>query len=404
VGLNTRGTQTPAVKILLVHNFYQMYGGEDAVVENELATLRAAGHEVVVHFVHNDDIRSRWDMVVASIASFFNYSTRRRLIDIIRRERVDIVHVHNFFPRLSPSVFSAARKAGVPTVMTLHNFRIVCPTGALFLDGAVCERSVGHSVWWAVPRRVYRNSVAGTLVLACLIEWHKAIGTWRHRVDRFIALTDFARDKFIAAGIPAQLIEVKPNAASAPEEAADVPHARSGALFVGRLSEEKGVRVLLEAWRELEVPLRVAGSGPMESWAAEQPAPSAQLLGRLGRRDVLEEMNRAAFLVIPSVCYEMFPVALAEAFSCGLPVIASKLGGLADLVEEGVTGLQFAAGNPADLARAVRWAAANPDQMLAMGENCHRVYREKFTPEANVAQLEAIYRATIAARSSGRAS
>ena len=213
------------MKILLVHNFYQMYGGEDAVVENELETLRAAGQEVIVHFVHNDDIRSRWNMVVASLASFFNYSTRRRLIDIIRRERVDIVHVHNFFPRLSPSVFSAARKAGVPSVMTLHNFRIVCPTGSLFLDGAVCERSVGHSVWWAVPRRVYRNSLAGTLVLACLIEWHKAIGTWLHDVDRFIALTDFARDKFIAAGIPAQLIEVKPNAASAPEESAKVPHA-----------------------------------------------------------------------------------------------------------------------------------------------------------------------------------
>ncbi|MEQ1770312.1 MAG: glycosyltransferase, partial [Devosia sp.] len=305
--------------------------------------------------------------------------------------RPDDMHVHNFFPTLSPSIFDAADRLGIPSVMTLHNFRIVCPTAFLFLNGKVNERSLGSSTWWAVPHRVYRGSLVGTAVLCAVIEWHKWRGTWRRQPSVFVALTEFAKAKFAQAGLPAERFVVKQNAVIEPHEMESV--ARSGALYVGRLSEEKGIELLMRAWRSIETSLTVVGSGPLEDLVRNR-AVSMQVtpLGHLDRQGVEHRMRQAEFLVMPSVCYEMFPVTLAEAFSHGLPVIASRLGSLAELVVDQETGLHFDHQDPDDLRRKVLWASDHPLEMREMGRRARKVYEERYSERVNVERLIEVYR------------
>lgn len=283
--------------------------------------------------------------------------------------------------------------------MTLHNYRILCPTCFLYHDETVRERSLEHDCWWTVPKRVYHNSFFGTLALALMVEWHKRTGTWRRKVDRFIALTDFARQKFVRGGLPADRIVVKPNGmrfATPPATKAAGP--RAGALFVGRLSEEKGVEVLIEAWKTVDSPLRIAGDGPLAEWIERHAPDHVQRLGRRTRQQIGEEMSKASFLVVASVWYEMFATVVIEAFASGLPVILSDIGGMTQMVEEGSTGLHFRVGDAADLAAKAKWATEHPRELEAMGLAARREYERLYTPETNYANLMAIYRDVLAER------
>lgn len=318
----------PPVRILLVHNFYQLTGGEDAVVKQEERLLLGNGNEVSLFEVHNDAIDSVWKKLRTSILVVYNPFARTALAKRIREFRPDVVHIHNLFPLLSPSVLDACRAAGVPTVMTLHNFRILCPTAFLYAQDKIREESIHGSSWWTVRERVYRGSLLGSLAVACMVEFHKRRGTWRDKVDRFIALTEFSKRKFVEGGLPASRIVVKPHSASASYGRAHgdgSKHQRHGALFVGRLSTEKGIENLLRAWEQIDYPLRIAGDGPMRSLIERTKNPNIQFLGQLPSLRVREEMERAAFLVLPSVWYEMFGMIIIEAFASGLPVVASNL-------------------------------------------------------------------------------
>jgi glycosyltransferase involved in cell wall biosynthesis len=377
------------VRILLVHNYYQQRGGEDVVVEHELDLLRRMGHDVELFSVDNRSIRGL-RQIAAGLLVVYNPWARARLAKRLAEFRPDIVHVHNFFPRWSPSIFDACREARVPCVMTLHNFRILCPTSVLFHAGKLCERSLTHSAMWAVPQKVYRSSTLATLSLACMVDFHKWAGTWRRKVDLFIALTDFAKAKFVEGGLPAERIVVKGNAIADPGVGTS-PEARRGALYVGRLSSEKGIATLLEAWRGIDYPLRIAGEGPLQDTCKAAEGKNIRCLGRLDRQHVYEEMSRAAFLVLPSTCYEMFPMTLVEAFAHGLPVLASKLGGLGGLVDDGVTGLAFKPGDVVDLRTKARWAAEHPVEMANMGRQARSTYEASYTAERNYAHLMAAY-------------
>ena len=386
------------VRILLVHNYYQQRGGEDVAVEQELDLLQRKGHETQLYAVTNDDIRGLWRKAATAAFVVYNPATKTAMARKLSAFRPDIVHVHNFFPQLSPSVFDACRDAGIPCVMTLHNFRILCPTSILFHDGRVTERSLHHTALWALPHRVYRSSFLATLPLAAMVDAHKWAGTWRRKVDRFIALTAFAKAKFVEGGIPSGRIAVKGNAAPDPAAAGTQP--RHGALYVGRLSGEKGIATLLAAWHGVNYPLRIAGDGPLLQICATAQSGNISCLGRLTRERVDEEMRRAAFLVLPSVCYEMFPMTLVEAFAHGLPVLASNLGGLASLVDDHATGLLFKPGDPADLRAKAEWAAEHPADMAAMGGNARAKYEARYTAEQNYANLIAIYEQAIKERQS----
>jgi len=380
------------VRILFVHTYYQQRGGEDVVVDQELELLRHKGHEVELFSVTNHEINGAWRKAATAALLVYNPWAKAALLRKLRAFRPDVVHVHNFFPLLSPSIFDACRAAGVPSVMTLHNFRILCPTRTFFHAGRIQERSLKHSAIWALPHRVYRSSFLATAPLVVMIDFHKWAKTWRRKVDLFVALTEFAKSKLIEGGLPAEKIVVKGNAVADPLNGAPQDGVqRHGALFVGRLSEEKGVASLIEAWKGIDYPLRVAGDGPLRHLFDGAKSSHITLLGRLSREQVYAEMRRAAFLVLPSICYEMFPMTLAEAYANGLPVLASKLGGLKDLLDDGATGLGFEAGAIEDIRAKVGWAVANPTRMIAMGKNARAKYEALYTAERNYADLMRIY-------------
>jgi glycosyltransferase involved in cell wall biosynthesis len=377
------------MRVLMVHNQYQIPGGEDSIVRAELSLLRQSKADATLFSVTNDSIQGPLRRAVAALQVVYNPSARRALSRRLAALAPDVVHVHNFFPLLSPSIFDACRDAGIPSVLTLHNFRILCPTAFLGADDADRERSLRQSCWWTVPRKVYRNSAVGTLAVAAMVEFHKRTGTWTRKVDRFVALTDWAKQTFVQGGLPSDRIVVKPNWVGAPP-ASD--HAgRSGALFVGRLDQQKGVHVLLQAWRGLDYPLKIIGDGPLADVVRAAANPYVTYLGRQAREAVQREMQAARFLVLPSMGYEMFPLTILEAYANGLPVICSDLPSLADLVEPGVTGFRFSPGDAEALAGAVRSALGNLPQLEQVGRCARARYKERYTPETNARQLLEIY-------------
>jgi len=257
-------------------------------------------------------------------------------------------------------------------------------------DEQPCEECLSGSPYRAVAHRCYRGSLLGTLAVARMVACHRSRGTWLDKVDSFIALTEFAKSKFVQAGFPAEKIVVKPNFVDC-SRAPSPGEKRSGALFVGRLSMEKGVDTLIEAWSTLNVPLRVIGNGPLAEKVKSCGLSHVEYLGPCSSQEVAAEMTQAEFLVTPSHWYEGFPMVIAEAYACGLPVIASRLGSLAEIVVNGVTGAHFEAGNPEDLAEKVRWAAGNPEELQQMGRHARRIYEEKYCSEVNYPMLMDIY-------------
>ena len=288
-------------------------------------------------------------------------------------------------------MYWAAARARVPVVQTLHNFRLHCLNALFMREGAPCEDCLGRSPWRGVVRGCYRGSRSASAAAGAMLMAHRGLGTFRNHVARYVVLNEFSRQKFIEAGMPAERLMLKPNFV-------DLPHprlvTRAGLLYVGRLSVEKGIAVLGDAARRLADPqLRVVGSGPEE--AVVTGIRGVTLTGTLDPHAVHEEMNRAVALVVPSICYENFPRSIAEAFACGTPVIASRLGALATLVRDGITGLLFNPADPSDLAEKMAWALAHPEEMAQMGIRARQQYEREYTGEASYRRLIEIYRAAL---------
>lgn len=314
---------------------------------------------------------------------------------MVAAHQPDVAHFHNTFMMLSPSVYYACKDAGVPVVQTLHNYRLLCPSAILYRHGRVCEACAGRAVAWpGVQHACYRGSAAATAVTAGMLTVHRLLGTWARAVDRYIAITEFARRKFVEAGLPAEKVVVKPNFLDVDPGTGE--HDGGYCLFVGRLTEEKGVRTLLAAWRLLggRVPLKIAGDGPLapEVAAAAAAAPSIEWVGPRSRAEVVALMKRAALLICPSVWYEGgSPMVVVEAFATGLPVVSSRLGGMAESVTDGHTGLHFTPGDAADLAARVEWAVADAGRLRQMGRNAREEFEARYTAERNYERLLAIY-------------
>ncbi len=386
------------MKILLLHNYYQQPGGEDVVLANEMSLLEANGHEVETYLVDNDDIR---DMSAPAVAAGTIWSRRsyRRIRERVRQFQPTVAHFHNTLPLISPAGFHAARAEGAAVVQTLHNYRLACPGTTLFRDGHVCEDCLGKLPWRGVLHGCYRNSRLQTGGVAAMLATHRMLRTWTRKVDLYIALTAFARDKLLATGLRADRVVVKPNFLAGNVDVPDGSDGpRQGGLFVGRLSAEKGISPMLEAWRSLNVPLRLVGSGPLDAQVRNTGVASVEILGAQPREEVAALMRQAQFLVVPSVWYEGFPMVVVEAYAHGLPVIASRLGSLAEVVDDQVTGLHVNPGDPDDLAAKVAWAVSNSDRMREMGRNAQRRFQERYTADTNLRLLLACYDQAIARR------
>jgi glycosyltransferase involved in cell wall biosynthesis len=389
------------MKILVVHEHYLQAGGEDQVFAAEADLLERYGHRVVRHTVHNSSTDGMGRLALAR-DTVWSRSARRDVHRLLRRERPDIMHVHNTLPLLSPSIYYAAHDEGVPVVQTLHNFRLVCPSALLFRDGRPCEECVGRRVPLpGVVHACYRSSRAASAVVCAMLTVHDALGTWKRKVDLFIVLTEFARQKFVQGGLPPERLFVKPNFVYP-----DPGRGAGGggyALFAGRLCPEKGIDTLLSAWERLggRAELRIVGHGPLAERTRSRAAEIAGVtfLGRQSRDQVLDAMRAAEFLVFPSLWPEGFPLVLAEAMATGLAVVCSDSGAPPSLVSDGRTGLHFRTGDAEDLAIKLGWMLDHPAEVRSMGGGARRVYERELTADLN---YELLMRGYSLAASKGR--
>jgi glycosyltransferase involved in cell wall biosynthesis len=381
------------MKILLVHNSYQLPGGEDQVFAQETDLLRSHGHDVLLYQASNDQGKGLNPLILAA-NTIWNQRIHNQLRELMRKEKPDIIHVHNTFQIISPAIYYAANEVGIPVVQTLHNYRLLCPAATFFRDGHVCQDCLGKRIPFpGILHSCYRGSKAASTAVAAMLATHNYMQTWGQTIAAYIALTGFARDKFIEGGFPAEKIFVKPNYLQ------NDPGLGQGkgnyAFFVGRLTAEKGISTLLEAWRQIgnDLPLQIAGDGPLASGVeqASREMDSVSWLKWLPRAEILERMKNASVLILPSTWYEGFPMIIAEAFAVGLPVIASNLGGMSSIVDHQRTGLHFAPGNAAALVEAVRWWCAHPTETVFMRGEARLEYETKYTAEENYAQMMNIY-------------
>jgi glycosyltransferase involved in cell wall biosynthesis len=381
-------------RVLQIHTRYRQPGGEDLVVEAERRLLEEAGVEVRQVIFDNADLRESeslaGDLRLAASA-IWSRAAERRVRTELKIGRPQVVHVHNTFSAASPSVYSAAAAHAVPVVQTLHNYRLVCPAAVAFRDGRACTDCVGLPI--AVPAVVHacvRGSRAQSAVAGATIAVHRALGTFRHKIGLYLALTAFQRELLVRGGFPAQRIRVIPNFLE--PDPGEGTGQRSGVLYVGRLSVEKGIATLLAAGAEVPGLLRVAGDGPLAP-LVEQASAAGKIvyLGPLARSAVVEELGRTVALVLPSVWFEGFPLVVLEAFASGTPVIASRIGSLAEVIDDGVTGLLAEPHATADLVDRIRWALDHPDEMRRMGLNARRCYETRFRGQSHLAALMEAY-------------
>jgi glycosyltransferase involved in cell wall biosynthesis len=385
------------VKILVAHNFYQQPGGEDAVCKSEIRLLREARHQVIEYRRHNEEIRGYSFVEKASLGWRTSWSERtiRELRDILARESPDVAHFHNTFPLISPSAYYACRAVGIPVVQTLHNYRLLCPEGNLFRDSAICEECISHSLLRSIVHGCYRDSRFASAAVAGMLTAHGLLRTWTEQVDLFLVCTEFARGKFVDAGFDGARIRVKPNFI-APDPGSRLDDGEY-ALYSGRLSKEKGPQLLPPAWSKLSavIPLELVGDGPLraslEADCTRLGLRKVHFSGWLGALAAMERLRAAKFLIVPSACYEGFPMAIAEAYACGVPVIAAGHGSLAEIVRDGCTGLHFAPGDPEDLATKVEWAWTHPHEMETMGLVARAEFETKYNAGAALKSLENAY-------------
>ncbi len=379
------------MNVLVVYNQYQQPGGEDIAVASESELLRRHGHVVVEYRRDNNDIKSYGLLKKASLYFTATWAKRsfREIKELCKNHKPDVAHFHNTTPLISPSAYYACKEEGVPVVQTLHNYRLLCPGTLLMRNGVACEECILRDFQPALKHKCYRNSYFATLALVRMLRKHRSLGTYDKVVDRYIALSEFSRKKFVEGGLPEDKVSVKPNFVLDPPE----PRFEGEyAVYVGRLSGEKGIYVLLEAWKkESQIPLVVVGSSDLAKKLPSTAPPSARFAGEVPHEKAIQIILGAKFLVLPSLCFEGFPLALVEAFACGKPVVASRLGALEEIVKDGETGLLFEPGDANDLAAKVNKLTEDPALVVQMGRNAWLEFKRSYSAEVNYEQLVKIY-------------
>ena len=393
------------MNIVLAHNYYGSAApsGENTVFLAETELLRRRDHRITVLSRHSDEIRDRgaWGCLRGALSTPWNPFSKRDAVQLLRRVAPDVFHVHNCFPLLSPAVFYAARGLRTANILTLHNCRAFCAAGIPMRGEKPCTECLdSRSVGPALRNRCYRDSLAATLPLAAMIWLHRALRTWEREIDAFIALTDFQRDLMCGAGLPEDRVFVKPNFYPDPPASLPFCHREAKAVFIGRLGVEKGCHLLLEAWRRwgpAAPRLEIIGAGSERS-RLEASVVAAGLTEKIAFRGQLSfpetqaSLALARLLLLPSLCFEGFPMVVREAFALGVPVAASRLGSMPGLIEEGRTGTLFEAGDPGDLVAKIRDAWSDQDRLSAWGAAALEEFEKKYTSQANYRILMRIYR------------
>jgi glycosyltransferase involved in cell wall biosynthesis len=391
------------MKVLLVHNFYGSASpsGENQVFETEKVLLLQHGHDVAEFTRHSDEIRSTgaFGVLKGAFATPYNPFMAQAIQKKVELFKPDVVHVHNTFPLISPAIFRAIGNR-MARVLTLHNYRLFCPAAIPMRDGKVCTDCMDmRSVWPSIQHGCYRNNRLATLPLAANVALHRALGTWQNEIDAFIAFTDFQRTTMIAAGLPGERVYVKPN--YFPGNPPMIPWAERGkyAVFAGRLSAEKGVQALVNAWLAwgADAPeLRIVGDGPLRTELEKAVAVSnIRFLGQLPSGESIRQIGNARMLLLPSECFEGFPMVIREAFALGTPAAVSNLGPLPSIVNSGVNGVVFEPSTPQSLLATVRQAWQTPGMLEQLGKGARVSFDKLYNEDTNYARLIEIYEAAI---------
>jgi glycosyltransferase involved in cell wall biosynthesis len=388
------------MRVLVAHNYYQQAGGEDGVFRDESALLEEYGDSVLTIERRNEEIESEGPIRRIGVAAgtIWNQTSYRESRRLMQEFRPAVMHVHNTLPLLSPSIYHAARAEGVAVVQTLHNYRILCAGALFFRDGRPCEDCLGKRVPLnGIRHKCYRGSTAASTAVTASTSIHRLFRTWTRTINRYIAMTEFGKSRFVAGGLPEGKIAVKPHfVRNAPERGTG---GGGYFLFVGRLTYEKGVQVLLEAWSRQRsgLQLYVVGDGPESASVSRTAAglEGVKVLGGLPPDRVLQLMRDATAVVVPSLWYETFGRVVTEAFACGTPVIVSDVGAIAELVEDGVTGFRFPPGDPDALAERLNRFGNSEIATTEMRDAAYGQYQLRYTPNVNYKLLLNVYRDAI---------
>ena len=397
------------MKVLLIHNFYgsSAPSGENLVVEQECLLLREAGFEVDCYFRNSDDLRSRGRVgqLIGGMLVPWNFAAARAIRRKVLAFQPDIIHIHNTFPLISPSVFWAVRELS-PVVMTLHNYRVFCPAAIPLREGKVCDVCIrSRTVGPALRHGCYRDSRVATLPLAASVWLHRRLNTWNEAVDAFVTLTDFQRSKMIEGGLEPSRVHVKPNPFPSVPPVVDWASRKHEALFVGRLSDEKGLRTLISAWLgwgSAAPQLRIIGDGPLAGWLSNVIATQdihgrIQAVGQVSSEAAIAATAESKLLIVPSEWYEGFPLVVRDAFAVGTPVAVSDIGSLATIVRDGDNGVLFPAANAAALQKTVSRLWSDQSEMQRLANGARQDFLDHYTVPKNLQILKSIY---AAARSS----
>ncbi|WP_237134314.1 glycosyltransferase family 4 protein [Pseudohongiella sp. O18] len=387
------------MRILLVHNYYGSGApsGENIVVDAEEKLLIDGGNEVIRYSRYSDDVRRQgtFGLIRASLSTPWNPFSARRLSEQVNEIRPDIVHVHNTFPMISPSIFHSIG-SGIAKVITLHNYRLLCPAAIPMRNGNVCTECIyKRSVLPSLLHGCYRGSRLSTVPLAANVALHRKIGTWNSKVDAFIALSQFQKDQMVMGGFPKEKIHVKPNFYAGDPEWVPISARENCVVFVGRLGAEKGVKTLLEAWRRWgdSAPLlRVIGDGPLRQYMeSESQGLNIEFKGQVQADIAQQYIARSRLLVLPSEWFEGFPMVLREAFAFGTPSVVSDLGPLPSIVQNGVNGVVFQAGNSYSLLTSIRETFFDTEKLCRMSASARQSFESLYTEKTNYKQLIGIY-------------
>ena len=389
------------MKVLVVHNRYKDRTGEDSVFDREVSLLRAHSNQVDIWTVDNRAVKAGTALEKISLAksTIWSRKANKELSEKLLVAKPDIVHVHNTLPLLSPSIFHACHRANIPVVHTLHNYRLICPSNTLFRDGQICEKCVSGTLLNSVRYGCYRSSRTQTAAVAAMLQYHRWINTWSHRIDGYIALSEFQKTKIVASGIAEDKIYIKPNfIESIPQETTKVEFG-SYYLFVGRLIDEKGVRLLIEGYKKAnsKYPLIIMGPGYLQEMVTQAALEDERIkyVGIQSKEDVLSWMKGAIALLFPSVWHECSPMTILEAFSCSLPVICSSLGALLDMVEHQKTGYIFSPASAKELTEAIIWVENNKQSWLFLKQHIIQRISTTYFKEENYKRLIQIYEQVI---------
>lgn len=387
------------MKILQVHNYYQLSGGEDTVVAHEKALLEENGHEVITFYKRNEEINdySFFRKMGLLYSTTWSQDTYNEAMEVIRANRPNVCHVHNFLPLISPSIYKACKDSNVPVVQTLHNYRLICTNGLFLREGKVCEECLGKSAYHSVPKKCYRNSYAQTYAVARMIEKNKADRTWTKLVDAYFCFTEFAKSKFIASGLPEEKLIVKPNFVAPPSAEATESNPSPYLIYVGRLEENKGIRLFMEISYQLNIPLKIVGEGPMEEQL--HGLPNIELLGKRAHEEVLELIQHAKALLFPSLCYEGMPMTILEAFAHKTPVIASDLGAMQTIIAHQKNGWLFEPDSASALLSSIQTLLENEEIAEGLSNAAFNDFQKLYSREKNYELLMDTYQRLISAKS-----